>query len=541
MRQLWRSKIFLRQFCSFSGLICMTVCLIGVSLWQITRITLEKQQLYIVESYRKEVAQIIRRWTEDREAGLKIQAMYLGALGERRLASLEVAAFLRRELAWNDNFYNIAIFDRQGHMINSDAGQLPIRVADRPYFLKTLQGAGTTSGFFKSRIDGAPIMAITEPIVTGGKVRYVFACFVSLEKYRRIVAQLNLGQLGQAYLVDRHGALLTDSRLISDVLANRRGLEKGQSRLSSPAVRNVIRRRAGGGIYRDYRGERVFGSYEWLEPIQAGLLVEFSEGAIMQPLHSSLKLLGVLAVVVVLLGAGLAFLLSWRVVHPIQQLIAFAANITGQRYQGPLRLTTGDELDELIGGFNAMQEAICAREAELHQQNYVLEDLATKDGLTGLYNHALLSERFEREYQEHRQTQRPLSFVMLDIDHFKVVNDTFGHLAGDQVLRQLAAIIVANVRQSDLVGRYGGEEFGLILPDTDAETAYRIGERIRLSVAQASFLPDLAPGKITVSLGICARRPLDPSGGAAMIQEADEALYRAKRNGRNRVEVGRVA
>jgi two-component system, cell cycle response regulator len=165
-----------------------------------------------------------------------------------------------------------------------------------------------------------------------------------------------------------------------------------------------------------------------------------------------------------------------------------------------------------------------------------LKERAMKDSMTGLFNHALLMDLFQKEYAKAERNNDPLSFVMLDIDFFKKVNDTYGHKAGDHVLRGIASILNLTVRQSDMVGRYGGDEFGLILPGISSEHALQLCERLRKSVEEHIFHLDTVV-MITVSIGVC-NRSLEFTEYKEMIRMADKMLYEAKAKGRNRVIMG---
>lgn len=161
-----------------------------------------------------------------------------------------------------------------------------------------------------------------------------------------------------------------------------------------------------------------------------------------------------------------------------------------------------------------------------------LELMAVTDGLTGLYNHRFIFERLEEEIAKVSRYGRPLSVIMLDIDNFKRVNDTFGHRVGDEVIQSVAHAIIANTRKSDVVGRYGGEEFLILLPETDLSAAKVVAEKIRSTVAQLRFeTKELA---ITISAGV-AQAQKDESY-EALVNKADTNLYQAKRSGKNRVE-----
>lgn len=158
-----------------------------------------------------------------------------------------------------------------------------------------------------------------------------------------------------------------------------------------------------------------------------------------------------------------------------------------------------------------------------------LEELALTDSLTGLRNKASFSARIEEEISRARRYHLPLSLLMLDIDHFKKINDDFGHQAGDEVLRCTALILRNAARPSDFVARYGGEEFTAVLPNTDAQGAYLLAERLRQTVEEQI----VEPRPLTISIGVASLTPGEST--RSLVARADKALYDAKNSGRNRV------
>jgi two-component system, cell cycle response regulator len=161
--------------------------------------------------------------------------------------------------------------------------------------------------------------------------------------------------------------------------------------------------------------------------------------------------------------------------------------------------------------------------------------LASTDGLTGVYNHRTFQERLSQEIARADRYSRPLSVLMIDVDHFKVYNDTYGHPQGDIVLQDLARLLQEMSRTSDTVARWGGEEFAIILPETDSVGAQKIGQRLCEQVERYPFPgQELMPGgTLTISIGVATYA--SASSKEALLQAADTALYTAKREGRNRV------
>jgi len=171
-----------------------------------------------------------------------------------------------------------------------------------------------------------------------------------------------------------------------------------------------------------------------------------------------------------------------------------------------------------------------ALERERERMTEKLVELSTTDELTGLPNRRLLTQRIEQEAARTRRTGRPFGLLMIDLDHFKEVNDRYGHQTGDDVLRQCAECLRRTLREVDFVARYGGEEFCAVLPESSAEGAVVVAEKLR---AVCEALPEPVP---TISIGVAIWRNHETAEG--LVQEADVALYRAKETGRNRVVAG---
>lgn len=160
--------------------------------------------------------------------------------------------------------------------------------------------------------------------------------------------------------------------------------------------------------------------------------------------------------------------------------------------------------------------------------------LTTIDGLTQVFNKRYFVETLEREIGRAHRYRRDLSLIMFDIDHFKQINDNFGHLAGDHVLRQLAASIKTRIRREDILSRYGGEEFAIVLPEIDRENAATFAEKVRQLVERSVFEFEDTRIPVTVSVGVATLTP-EIEAPEDIVKIADERLYEAKNSGRNRV------
>ncbi len=189
----------------------------------------------------------------------------------------------------------------------------------------------------------------------------------------------------------------------------------------------------------------------------------------------------------------------------------------------------------LIEENRRLLEDLQHKNRELERINQIIKELAVRDGLTGLYNHRYFQEALGLEMARSHRHQRAFSLIFLDVDFFKLYNDTHGHVEGDRLLKTLAEILTDRLRFTDIVARYGGEEFVILLPETSKENARRLAESLLQCVAEYPFPGrETQPlGKVTVSMGL-ATFPDDGVEGAALVEHADAALYQAKRNGRNR-------
>lgn len=166
----------------------------------------------------------------------------------------------------------------------------------------------------------------------------------------------------------------------------------------------------------------------------------------------------------------------------------------------------------------------------IEEKNKALNEITRIDTMTGIYNHSCIYEFLECEIEKSRRSHLPLSIAMIDIDHFKRVNDNYGHVSGDQVIKDIVSLIIEQSRTVDLIGRYGGEEFLIILPNTSLEGAIKLLNRIKDSIEAHTFLDNL---KLTISIGAVDWYQEE---AIEFISKADQYLYQAKNNGRNRLE-----
>jgi len=220
--------------------------------------------------------------------------------------------------------------------------------------------------------------------------------------------------------------------------------------------------------------------------------------------------------------------------------IAYYKRIAEETGKNSIRQLT--ELSQMIYERNrimAEREVLLKKErkltADLNSMNESLRILATMDSLTGVFNRRTILESLEKELRRSQRYGKVFSMIIMDIDFFKNVNDTYGHQTGDKVLRSVCDNIKANIRVNDVIGRYGGEEFLIIMPETDTDHAAIAAEKLRLAIGSNPLSEENTRVKVTASFGVSSYRQNDDT--KMIIARVDKALYESKQNGRNRVTV----
>ncbi len=277
------------------------------------------------------------------------------------------------------------------------------------------------------------------------------------------------------------------------------------------------------------------------------LAVETEHARAFAPAIEITRTIFIVAVVVVILFSVVAYKVTAAIMQPIHALSVGAQRILDGHidHQIPLPAIHDDELGLLTRTFNAMMQKLHSNQIEIERDrirlaekndelqsaNEVLNQLSITDGLTKLHNHRYFQDHLTREIKRVSRTNSPLSLILIDLDDFKQLNDTYGHAAGDEVLISLAGIMNESARESDLIARYGGEEFVILMPNTDLAGAVHLAEKIRMAVESTRLIigDRMKPTDVTISLGVA----LFKASRREFFAEADRALYRAKAAGKN--------
>ncbi|MDB5997936.1 MAG: putative domain signaling protein [Pseudomonas sp.] len=465
------------------------------------------------------------------------------------LTSMELRSQSRAEYAW------MGVADADGQVRQAVNGLLVNQsVKERPWFKAGLRGAYTgdpheavlLAKLLPANASGEPLRFIdfAAPIIdTKGQVIGVLGAHAHWSWVTQIVdaavVRKDLTPDVEALIVDHDGKVLYPEQLMGEQLPNLPTSPQNNGKTPGWSVGNgyltsvvAVPTPTGTGL-------------TWYIAVRQPLDIALQPARI---LFYKLLLLGVLAAIVFGL---VAYYLALSLSRPIELLARSAKRVQnkqpgatfpldhpvqeiaqlGQSIQGMTESLLGKER-ELQEANASLEATVAQRTAALTEANAELLKLATHDALTGVFNRRRFDEKLAEYSLLFQRTGRTFALLFIDADHFKRINDTYGHAVGDDVLSQLAALIQANTRGTDFVARYGGEEFAVLLPDIEApESPDVVAEKIRVAVAAARFA---TVGQVTVSIGVGVSLATDSTHNA-LIKRADQQLYHAKAQGRNQV------
>ena len=319
-------------------------------------------------------------------------------------------------------------------------------------------------------------------------------------------------------VMDASGFLLFDSQRDQSVLAER---------LTSKGARLCLEGGAGTAEYENESGNAVLAAYRFIDRFQMGVLVEidsdtaFGASRRLRTFNLLVSLLATLAI------TALAFGVVVSLTRPIDALIAGARNAANGDLSQQIPVTSRDQIGSLTKVFNDMIR-------NLSRSRSRLELLSVTDELTGLYNRRHLSGMFETELSRALRLSAPLSVLMMDLDDFKAINDQFAHQEGDALLQHVGEYLTRGLRPTDVLARYGGDEFVALLPATGRHEALALAERLRKAFSNVELPGHTDSFSVAISIGV-ATYPEDGTTEDELIRAADAALYDAKLQGRNRV------
>jgi diguanylate cyclase (GGDEF)-like protein len=407
-----------------------------------------------------------------------------------------------------------------------------INVGDRQYIQDARKSWGfVLSDYLIERTTNQPaVMAAYPTLGKDDAVNAIIVASVDLQWVGQLSGLLETHPAAAAVLLDRNGTVLAEFP---------EHLERRKSYGTNPLFAEVFSRFDGTVTMAGLDGVRRIFAFVPLAGTNARLLVGLDEAEILRRIDREI---GIAYLQLALFGA-LTLLAAWFggerfIVEPIRALARTASRIgRGDLEARPSRDKLAPEFAPLATALTDMAIKLGERDRELRSANRHLETLASIDSLSGLANRRSFDARLEAEWQRAANLERPIALMMIDVDHFKLYNDNYGHLEGDHCLRIIGdALAAASSHKAAFAARYGGEEFVLLLPDTNLGTALEIANRLRGAVAALAIGHRFAPcGHVTVSIGVACLTPSAEETPQALIEAADASLYAAKRNGRDMV------
>jgi len=380
----------------------------------------------------------------------------------------------------------------------------------------------------------AAVIVITQPILTTNeRLLGVLVAKLNFRTISKVLMKYAQGEIGELYLITADGFLLVSSQSIPAKFL--------ETKLLANTTKKLFSQEGEPSAYLGYDNQEVVGALKRMSELGWGVVAEKEQAKAYAQIVRLRNLTLALVVGLLFLIGLAAYLLSLSLVRPLNRLTSGAGKVAAGDLEVDVPVSSRSEVGYLTEVFNDMvarlrqgREELAAINETLRQKNVELHEISIRDGLTGLYNRKHLMETLDKEVSRSQRHSHSFSFLVIDIDHFKKYNDTYGHLAGDEVLSRLASVFKESIRSSDYAARYGGEEFIIMLPETGPEQGVEAAERIRNKVAEQSFGGKGESIKVTISVGV-ACYPENGEDAQSVIRNADAALYEAKELGRNRV------
>jgi diguanylate cyclase (GGDEF)-like protein len=429
-----------------------------------------------------------------------------------------ISSYLSYLLEDNDFYSGIIIFNSDGSpLISQPLGnwQVTDRIQDLPDTVQFVNEVMTK--------DGNRLMLTQKMDLGKGLTPNYFTALMKIEHLQEKIVEL-APEGSVVYLLDSEGNIKT---------AN---VELDENRKAPEGAIALFHEKEERSIYRGLQGKEVVATSATLKIPSWGVVLETSKKEALRPLVVFRRQIILMALAFAGLFLVPALLLARALILPLEELSRVSKRIRAGKPGLQVKTRVRGELGEFISTFNSMSVSLEDSLVEITAKNEELRMMSITDSLTGRYNRRYIEDYLARELDLAVRTKDPLTILMIDLDYFKEYNDTYGHIAGDMALKQLGNILVKTVRKTDVVARYGGEEWIVCLSHTDREGGAKIAEKLRKSIEKNVFHLKGQETLITVSIGI-ATAPEDGTYYAEIVEAADTAMYLAKAGGRNQVHV----
>ncbi len=421
------------------------------------------------------------------------------------------------------DYEELSVVDPQGDVVASTGEPDSLNLPE-DWLNRVADGDEIQGPVYRDEAIGQVIMVIAVPIrALDERLLGAFTAKVHFRTVDQSLRNVVIGETGHAYLLRNNGIVMVSSRIAPAALMD----VALPAALPIATVKKLFAQKDNALEYTDPQGNDVVGTLDAVPLPDWAVVAEINiDEAFVRIAELRNQTFTIVTILVLTIGL-LAYALGLTIARPLDRLTAGAAQVAGGDLEVDLPVVTRGELGLMTQVFNDMV-------ARLRSGRQELERLSVTDGLTGLYNRNHLMVTCGMEVARADRQEEPLAAMMIDLDHFKKYNDTYGHQAGDEVLAKMGPIFLECVREVDYAARYGGEEFLILLPQTDLTGAVEVAERIRGRVAEENTDSEDTTIPVTLSIGV-AEYPKHGDNADTLIAAADAALYQAKRRGRNRV------
>lgn len=476
--------------------------------------------------------QFVDFWMSERVRDVNLLAIDPRILS---LSTKDLDKMLDDMLRRSPDFSGLVYVNERGRTVADPGSKVGLDLSDRPYFKAALEGRRYVSDVLRGRSSGTDVIIVSSPVRDArGQFRGLVFGSIRLDTVLRYLESVHWEGASRTFLLKAGGELL--SQPTSEELKQGfrlRSLHKGDVIFDHALAQTQPE-----GIYRNHNGKRVAGTYAWLLDGRWLLVGEIPETTIVS-LHAGVlgaPLAG--AAVLFLVFGPLTLRLARSLEAPLKRLVEHSNKIEGGDFEVSCSPEPDSNDPEEIRSLNV---AYCLMVERVRDALDDLRQASLTDPLTGAPNRKQLLQEGPRLIEAARRAGKPVSLLMLDLDHFKTVNDTWGHAAGDMALKAFAEVLSHRVRQSDIFARVGGEEFAVLAPHAGRREAHELAERIRRTV-EGLAIP-VGEGerteilRVTVSVGVgsLSADELDGKALDKLMVCADKALYQAKGEGRNKV------
>jgi diguanylate cyclase (GGDEF)-like protein len=516
----------------------MLLALLAVVPLTVDRVRLlETSRVERLETARTEVINLASRAVESQSELIRSTEAMLRVLtraAESMIGSdRDCAAALARfatDVPW---LTSISIVGADGRVACSSlAAMIGKDLSDREYIHRARQSGGfVLSDYVADRATGAPAVVAAQSTRGAGDFdATVLAAPIDLHWIGRASGAIARRPGAASVLLDGNGIVVATS-------PERDGMV-GNGFTSHPLLTRILVQDDGQTTFTWPDGIRRIIAYARLPGTDSRVVVGLDEREVLSRIDREIGIAYLQLVVVGLL----VLLAAWfggeqLIVHPIRALAQVATRIgRGELDARPTGHKWAAEFIPLVTALADMGSRLSEREHALQSANRHLEELASIDSLSGLANRRSFDAHLEAEWQRAHLSGRPLGLLMIDVDHFKLFNDNYGHVEGDRCLQMIGELLADVATGADFAARYGGEEFSLLMPQTDLRRALHMAERLRADVAALGIVHSAAATRIvTISIGVACLVPTADEPPQSLIEAADAGLYQAKRCGRNRV------